>query len=156
MPGSGRPTKGPSLREPADPRSEPPRQRDTGSLAGEPRLLLGGAARGIPIDFRRTRRVSVGARNGKLEHPRNAALAEDRIPLQLVVHVAALGHEPGILDVAYDLDLVHAIARARGAHDVLLDHHAAHVVRAEREAQLPDFPSLRYPRRLEVVEIIEH
>src|SRR5437667_217683 len=82
---------------------------------------------------------------GALEHPRHRALAEDRIAEDLVVHVAPLRDEAGVLDVAHDLDLVHAIARAGRTDDVLLDHHAAHVVGAEREAELPHFPSLRDP-----------
>ena len=66
------------------------------------------------------------------------------------------GDEAGVLDVADDLDFVHAVARAGGAHDVLLDHHAAHVVGAVGEAQLPDLAALRHPRRLQVVEVVEH
>ena len=120
------------------------------------RLLLDGAPRRIAADLRRTRRVAVGARDGELQHARHAALAEDRIAQHLVVHVAALGDEAGVLDVADDLDLVHAVARAGGAHDVLLDHDAAHVVGAVGEAQLPDLAALRHPRRLQVVEVVEH
>src|SRR5438093_446991 len=74
----------------------------------------------------------------------------------LVVDVPAFGREPGVFDVPDDLDLVHAVARAGGADDVLFDHHAAHVVGAEREAELPHFPALRDPRRLQVVEVVEH
>src|SRR5207244_13459601 len=79
------------------------------------------------------------ARDGELEHPRHRALAEDRIAEDLVVHVAPLRDEAGVLDVAHDLDLVHAVARAGRADDVLLDHHAAH--RSEEhtsELQSPD------------------
>ena len=54
-----------------------------------------------------------------------------------------------------DLDFVHAVARAGRADDVLLDHHAAHVVGAEGEAELPDLAALRHPRRLQVVEVVE-
>ena len=78
-------------------------------------------------------------------HARNRALAEDRIAQDLVVHVAPLRGEAGVLDVADDLDLVHAVARAGGAHDVLLDHHAAHVVGAEGETELPDLAALGHP-----------
>ena len=86
----------------------------------------------------------------------NGPLAEDRIAEKLVVHVAALGDEAGILDVAHDLDLVHAVRRARRPDDVLFDHDAAHVVGAVREAQLPDLSALGDPRRLKVVEVVEH
>ena len=48
------------------------------------------------------------------------------------------------------------IARTRRSHDVLLDHHAAHVVRAVGEAQLADLPALGHPGRLQVVEVVEH
>ena len=65
------------------------------------------------------------------------------------------GDEAGVLDVADDLDFVHAVAGAGGADDVLLDHHAAHVVGAVGEAQLPDLAALRHPRRLQVVEVVE-
>ena len=66
------------------------------------------------------------------------------------------GDEAGVLDVADDLDLVHAVARAGRADDVLFDHHAAHVVGAVGEAELPDLAALRDPRRLQVVEVVEH
>ena len=71
------------------------------------------------------------------------------------MHVAALRHESRIFDVADDLELVHAVACPGGAHDVLFDHHAAHIVGAVRKAQLPDLPALRDPRRLQVVKIVE-
>ena len=64
--------------------------------------------------------------------------------------------KPGVLDVADDLDLVHAVARPGRPHDVLFDHHAAHVVGAEGQAQLADLAALRHPRRLQVVEVVEH
>ena len=65
------------------------------------------------------------------------------------------GAEAGVLDVADDLDLVHAVGRAGRPHDVLLDHHRPHVVGAEEQAQLPHLAALRDPRRLEVVEVVE-
>ena len=66
------------------------------------------------------------------------------------------GDEAGVLDVAHDLELVHAVLGAGGADDVLFDHHAAHVVGAVRQAELPDLAALRDPRRLQVVEVVEH
>ena len=66
------------------------------------------------------------------------------------------GDEAGIFDVAHDLDLVHAVRRAGRADDVLFDHDAAHVVGAVREAELADLAALRDPRRLQVVEVVEH
>ena len=44
----------------------------------------------------------------------------------------------------------------RGAHDVLFDHDAAHVVGAALEAELADTAALRHPGRLQVVEVVEH
>src|SRR5438067_224608 len=82
---------------------------------------------------------------------RNLALAEDRIPQNLVVHVATLGDESRVLDVADDLRFVHAVAGAGGTDDVFLDHDAAHVVGAVSKAQLTHLAALRHPRRLEVV-----
>ena len=71
------------------------------------------------------------------------------------MHVPPLRRESGVLDVADDLGFVHAVARAGGPHDVFLDHHAAHVVGAVGQAQLPDLAALRHPRRLQVVEVVE-
>src|SRR5450759_1169753 len=99
-----------------------------------PGLLACSAARGIEAELRRYRDVAALARGRELEHPRHVALAEDRIAEYFVVHVAPLGGKPGVLDVAHDLDFVHAVAGAGRADDVFLDHHAAHVVRAVREA----------------------
>ena len=70
----------------------------------------------------------------ELEHAREVALFEDRIAEDLVVHIAAPGDESGIFDIADDFHFVHAITRAGGADDVLLDHHAAHVVGAVSQA----------------------
>ena len=99
--------------------------------------------------------VVLGLGDVERQPARHGALAEDRVAQHVVVHVAALGGEAGVLDVADDLDFVHAVAGAGGADDVLLDHHAAHVVGAEGQAQLPDLAALRHPRRLHVVEVVE-
>ena len=56
-----------------------------------------------------------------------------------------LRREAGVLDITDDFDLVHAVAGAGRADDVLLDHDAAHVVGAEGEAELSDLPALRHP-----------
>src|SRR4029453_843577 len=114
----------------------------------EPRLFFSGAAGGIANDFGRSPVVSFAPGDRQLQHPRNRSLAENGIPENLVVHVATLGNEAGVLDVADDLDLVHAIAGTGGADDVFFDHHAAHVVRAIGQAQLTDLPALRDPGRL--------
>src|SRR5688500_1998917 len=98
-------------------------------MAGEPRLLLGGAPRSIPRDFPRPAAAPTGPGGGQVQHSRNRTFAENRVSEDLVMHVSPLRGEAGVLDVADDLDLVHAIARTGRAHDVLLDHHAAHVVR---------------------------
>ena len=45
--------------------------------------------------------------------------------------------------------------RSRGRHDVLLDHHRAHVVRAEPERDLTDLHPLCDPRRLDVIDVVE-
>ena len=136
------------------------------SLAGAtPRRFLGaGAARGAGVVFGAPPEtqllgdagVAVFARDRQLQHARHVPLAEDRIAEQLVVHVAAFGGEPGILDVADDLDFVHAVGGAGRPHDVLFDHHAAHVVGAVGQTQLTDFAALRDPGRLHVVEVVEH
>src|SRR4029453_5396399 len=44
---------------------------------------------------------------------------------------------------------------ARRGDDVLLDHHGAHVVGAERESDLTDLHPLRHPARLNVVDVVE-
>ena len=48
------------------------------------------------------------------------------------------------------------VTRACSTDDVLLDHHAAHVVGAVRKTQLPDLAALRHPGSLQVVEVVEH
>ena len=101
-------------------------------------------------------RRSVGTRGREAQHAGHGALAENRIAEHVVVHVAPLRHKAGILDVAHDLDLVHAVRRAGRADDVLFDHHAAHVVGAVCEAELADLAALSDPRRLQVVEVVEH
>src|SRR5688572_27728212 len=73
------------------------------SMTGEARLLFGGAACGVPADLGGTARVAVGARDREFQHPRHGTLAEDRVAEDLVMHVAPLRDEPGVLDVAYDL-----------------------------------------------------
>jgi hypothetical protein len=87
---------------------------------------------------------------------RGTARSRNGIAQNLVVHVAALRNETRVLDIAHDLDFVHAVARPCRADDVLFDHHAAHVVGAVREAELPHLPTLRHPGRLQVVEVVEH
>src|SRR5438445_835756 len=117
--------------------------------------LAGAAPRGIETQLLGHARVAIFARGRELEHPRHVALAEDWLAEDVVMHVAAPGGKAGVLDVAHDLDFVHAVARAGGADDILLDHHAAHVVRAVREAQLADLAALGHPGGLQVVEIVE-
>src|SRR4249919_2922542 len=121
-----------------------------------PQPLLPGAPRRVTIDLRRAARVAFRACDGELQHPRDGTRPEHRIAKDLVVHVPSLRRKAGVLDVAHDLNLVHAVARAGCTHDVLLDHDAAHVVGAVGEAQLTDFAALRHPRRLQVVEVVEH
>ena len=48
----------------------------------------------------------------------------------------------------------HAKGRARLRDDVLLDHDAAEIVRAELERDLPDLQSLRHPGALDVLEVV--
>ena len=71
------------------------------------------------------------------------------------MHVSTLGHESGVLDVARNLDLIHAIDCARGTNDVFLHHDTAHVVGTEGKTQLPDLAALRDPRRLEIGNVVE-
>src|SRR5258708_4514787 len=119
------------------------------------RSLFGGAARRVLVQLARPARVAVGARGGERQLARHVLLAEERVAEDVVVHVAALGDEARVLDVADDLDFVHAVAGAGGADDVLLDHHAAHVIRAVRQAELTDLAALRDPRRLQARKIVE-
>src|SRR4030095_13963264 len=98
-------------------------------MSREPGLFLRGAPSGVAVDFRRTRSVAVTSRDGKLQHPRHASFAKDWIAEDLVVHVPSLRDEAGILDIANDLDFVHAVRGTGSADDVLFDHDAAHVVR---------------------------
>src|SRR6478672_4754538 len=79
--------------------------RSPARTALAPRLFRR-APRFVAIDFRRPARVTLGSGDRQFEHARNRALAKHRITEDLVVHVAALGDEPGVLDVADDLDLV--------------------------------------------------
>ena len=118
--------------------------------------LFGGARACRVIDqFGGDRGVAFSAGLGQAEHARDVALAEDRIAKHVVVHVAALGGEAGVLDVTDDLEFVHAVRRAGGPDDVFLDHDRAHVVGAEQQAQLPHLAALRHPRGLQVVEVVE-
>ena len=48
-----------------------------------------------------------------------------------------------------------AVGHSGGADDVFFEHHRAHVVSAEAQAELTDFQSLRHPARLHVLEVRE-
>src|SRR4051794_6676555 len=58
-------------------------------------------------------------------------------------------------DDANELVRRRAVRGAGGRDDVLLDHHRAEVVRAERERDLADLHALRDPRGLDVVDVVE-
>src|SRR5688572_27326772 len=105
------------------------------TLLRQAQRSCGSTSRRIVLQLFRHRRITLCARRGQRHHARHLAFAVDRVAENLVVHVAALRGEPGILDVLDDLDLVHAVARSRGTDDVLLDHHAAHVVGAKRQTE---------------------
>src|SRR5262245_65831954 len=79
------------------------------------------AASGVVHQFSGYAGVAFLARGGKFQHPGHLALAEDRIAEDLVVHVAALGNEARVLNVAYDLSFVHAVTVAGGAGELLYD-----------------------------------
>src|SRR6266404_7802054 len=58
--------------------------------------------------------------------------------------------------IAYDAPQLFfgcAVVHTRGADDVLLQHHGAHVVAAEAQAHLADFQSLGHPTGLHVQKI---
>src|SRR5262249_28017353 len=102
-------------------------------------------ARGIEAQLLGDVPVAGFSRGSQLEHAGHVALVADRIAEDVVVHAAPFGPEAGVLDVANDLELVHAVARAGSADDVFFDHHAAHVVGAISEAELPHLSALRNP-----------
>src|SRR5215471_10335212 len=121
-----------------------------------PLFLARPTARGIEAQLLGDVRVASFPRAGQLEHAGHVALVADRITEDLVMHAAPFGPEAGVLDVADNLELVHAVAGAGRADDVFFDHHAAHVVRAIGEAELPHLSALRDPGGLEVVEVVEN
>src|SRR2546421_27658 len=116
----------------------------------------GTASRGILAQLRRFPTPPIGASRSEAQHPRNHALAKNRVAEHLIMHVPALGHKARVFYVPDNFNLVHAVRGARSPDDVFLDHYAAHVVCTEGEAQLPDFSALCDPRGLEIVEIIEN
>src|SRR6266853_485720 len=75
--------------------------------------LAGPAARRIQAQFLGHVSVAGLSRRRQLQHPRHVALDADWIAEDVVVHAAPLRPEAGILDVAHDLQLVHAVARTR-------------------------------------------
>src|SRR6185369_13050426 len=116
---------------------------ENGQSLPQSQLLAVAASRLVVPQFVGHGPVRVSARRRQRQHAWHVAFAENRLPEDLVMHVPTLGNEPGILDVDDDLELVHAVRSACGAHDVLFDHHAAHVVGAVGEAQLANLPALR-------------
>src|SRR5262245_23950083 len=74
---------------------------------------------------------------------------------QLVEDVSLPRFPPGLADRALDFFEREVVNRARRRDDVLLDHERAHVVGAEKERELSDFPPLRHPRRLNVGDVVE-
>src|SRR5690348_16129006 len=66
--------------------------------------FLRGATRGVVHHLHRPAGVTVGAGRGQRQLARHLLLTEERIAEDVVVHVAALGHEGGVFDVADDLD----------------------------------------------------
>src|SRR5688500_18566700 len=96
------------------------RSHEARNLLGNPKLLAGPAAGRIVPQLFGHRRVAMGARGRERKHPRHIPFQKHRISEQLVMHVAPLRHITRVDDVADDLDLVHAVARAGGADDVFL------------------------------------
>src|SRR5258708_23308820 len=68
-----------------------------------PGFFLSGAAGRVLGQLARAARVAVGARGGERQLPWHVLLPEERVAEDVVVHVAALGDEARVLDVADDL-----------------------------------------------------
>src|SRR5437588_596449 len=109
-----------------------------------------------PRRYDSSRCVCALTRPGKTATFPSERAPEPPSPMSPMSPTPPLRTEPRVLDVAHDLRFVHAVACTRGADDVFFDHDAAHVVRAIGEAQLADLAALRHPRRLQVVEVVEH
>src|SRR6185436_20850109 len=95
----------------------------------------------MSIALTRTRRLMREARAARSGHQ-----PVERVPLA--------GDVAGLVYEALDLRAGGAAVGPGGAHDVLLDHRAAHVVRAEFQRDLADLLALRDPGRLDVGNVV--
>src|SRR5258706_16355917 len=86
--------------------------RGTGSMGNDAQLFAAVAARRIVHQLVGNVGVALPAGARQLEDPRDLALAEHRTAEDFGVHVSALREEAGVLDIADDLHLVHAVAGA--------------------------------------------
>src|ERR1039458_4329149 len=89
-------------------------------------------------------------RSGELRQVPAADLAA-----ALVDRAALHRREARVLDELEHRRLTHLVVRARGSHDVLLDHDRAEVVGAERRRDAADLRALREPRALHVRHVVE-
>src|SRR5215211_6272463 len=98
-------------------------------------------------------RRSWGRRWPRAKPRRARALVPD--PDVAVQRVPLHGGLAERLDEVDELVRRGSVGRARGRHDVLLDHHRPEVVGAEPEGDLADLQALRHPRGLDVVDVVE-
>jgi len=63
--------------------------------------------------------------------------------------------EAGVADDSPQLFFRGAIRGAGGLHYIFFEHHTAHVVASEVEAQLQHLQSLRHPTGLHVLNVVE-
>src|SRR5262249_40391868 len=73
----------------------------------------------------------------------------------LIEDVALARNVAGFFDRAADLIEREMINRSGRRDDVLFDHEASHVIRAEEQGDLADLGTLRYPRRLNVGNVVQ-
>ena len=74
---------------------------------------------------------------------------------QLIADIALPRDKAELADRFADLTQREVVDRARFGDDILFDHQAPHVVRAEGERELPDLQSLGHPARLDVGDVVE-
>src|SRR5689334_5962419 len=109
--------------------------------------------RWLMITGRRRARVSMLGRRAR---PRPRRRPSRRLRQPLVAHVAARRLEAGVMNPLLDGLRTDTERRPSTRYDVLLEHHAAEIVRAEAERDLTDRRALRDPRSAHVIDVVEH